>query len=115
MHAKTVSEYIDSLNEDGKQYVQQFCLFMMKTYPEYSVTISYAMPMWWKGSKIYEGYIGISAAKHHFSVHFSDQDLVQRVHEALPNCKRGKRCINIQYQDDRSFQVVLEYVKTFLK
>lgn len=115
MGVTSVSEYLDGLNADGKKYVQEFIEFMKREYPQLNHKISFSMPMWLIGTKMNEGYVAISAAKGHYSIHFSDEDFVLRLGKKLPSCKTGKRCINIKYGDDESFQVVTENVKKFLE
>lgn len=112
MKVNSVLEYIESLDENGKRYVNEFVSFMKEEYPKLNSKISFSMPMWLVGEKMNEGYIAISAAKNHFSIHFSDEDFVLKLSEKLPTCKRGKRCINIKYGDDKSFEVVKESIKT---
>ena len=46
------------------------------------------MPMWLLGKKMYEGYVAVSAAKAHFSIHFSDEEFLNRLAESLPACKK---------------------------
>lgn len=115
MSCRSVQEYVEMLNEDGKNYVNLFLKFMENEYPQFPVKISYSIPMWWKGKKMQEGYVGISAAKNHVSVHFSDENFVTVLHERLPGCKRGKRCINICYNDNASFQRILDAVNEFFR
>ena len=114
MGIRSVEEYLDSLNENGKIYVKRFMEFMVQEYPQYTVRISFSMPMWWKGEKMKEGYTAVSAAGNHVTVHFSDEAFVRSLGEQFPDCKTGKRCINIRYQDEQSFLSVLEKVKEFL-
>lgn len=73
------------------------------------------MPMWLVGKKMKEGYVAISAAKNHFSIHFSNEEFVNRPAESLPACKKGKRCINIKYCDEPSLHRVEESIHDFLK
>lgn len=110
----SMEEYIDSLSEEGKKYVKWFVEFMEEEYPQLKAKISFSMPMWWKGEKMRDGYVAVSAAKNHVSIHFSDENFVGFLCERLPDSKRGKRCVNICYRDDASFQTVLEGVKQFL-
>ena len=35
--------------------------------------------------------------------------------ESLPTCKKGKRCINIKYGDEKSLHAVEECISDFLK
>ena len=73
------------------------------------------MPMWLVGKKMYDGYVAVSAAKSHFSIHFSDEEFLNRLAESLPICKKGKRCINIKYGDEQSLCAVEERIRDFLK
>lgn len=115
MAVKSVEEYIESLNESGKKYVQEFVEFMNNEYPQLNHKICFSIPMWLNGTKMTEGYVGISGAKNHFSIHFSDEDYVCKLGEQLLSCKTGRRCINIKYGDDNAFDVVKEGVKSFLE
>ena len=54
--------YINSLDENGKRYVCEFVAFMKNEFPKITPKISFSMPMWWAGVKMYDGYIAISAA-----------------------------------------------------
>ena len=115
MGAASVSEYAASLNEEQRRYVSAFIDFMRAEYPQLIPKISFSMPMWLLGKKMYEGYVAVSAAKGHFSIHFSDEEFLSRLSESLPACKRGKRCINIPYGDEASLHAVEESISDFLK
>lgn len=80
MGVSSVSEYIENLNEDGKQYVNEF---MQKEYPNLLPKISFSMPMWLVGKKMSEGYIAISAAKNHFS----NEKYLEKMATELTTCK----------------------------
>ena len=77
--------------------------------------ISFSMPMWLLGKKMYEGYVAVSAAKSHFSIHFSDEEFLNRLAGRLPACKKGKRCINIKYGDEASLHAVEASIRDFLE
>lgn len=114
MKPNTIREFINSLDEGRAKEIRSFINFMGEKFPQISPKISYSMPMWWFGKKIYDGYIAISAATEHYSVHFSSEDTLQRLKEALPASKFGKRCINIRYGDEKSAEVVKQAVRDFL-
>lgn len=114
MGAASVSEYVASLNEEQQRHVSAFVDFMNGTYPQLTNKISFSMPMWLVGKKMNEGYVAVSAAKNHFSVHFSDEAFLNRLAERLPACKKGKRCINIKYGDEASLRAVEERIGDFL-
>lgn len=115
MGVASVSEYAASLNEQQQQPVNAFIHFMNTNYPQLTNKISFSMPMWLIGKKMSEGYVAVSAAKNHFSIHFSDEEFLNRLAESLPACKRGKRCINIKYGDEQSLHTVEESIGDFLK
>lgn len=114
MAVKTIEEYLESINDDGKKYVIQFIDFMQQEFPNLNSKISFSMPMWLVKNKMNEGYVAISTAKKHCSIHFSNEEYVLLLKKELKTCKAGKRCINIVYGDDTSFQSVLNSVKRFL-
>lgn len=111
----SVSEYVASLNEEQQRHVKAFLSFMNTEYPQLTNKISFSMPMWLVGKKMKDGYVAISAAKNHFSIHFSNEEFVNRLAESLPACKKGKRCINIKYGDELSLHRVEESIHDFLK
>ena len=110
MGAASVSEYMASLNKEQRRHVSAFIDFMSAEYPQLIPKISFSMPMWLLGKKMYEGYLAVSAAKSHFSIHFSDEEFLSRLAESLPACKKGKRCINIPYGDEASLRAVEERI-----
>lgn len=62
-----------------------------------------------------EEYVAISVAENHFSIHFSDEEFLNRLAESLPACKKRKRCINIPYGDEKSLHAVEECISDFLR
>lgn len=115
MSAVSVSEYVASLNKEQQRHINAFIEFMNTEYPQLTNKISFSMPMWLVGKKMQDGYVAISAAKNHFSIHFSNEEFVNHLSESLPACKKGKRCINIKYGDEPSLHMVEESIHDFLK
>ena len=115
MGLASVSEYVASLNEEQQRHICAFIEFMNTEFPQLTNKLSFSMPMWLVGKKMNEGYVAVSAAKNHFSIHFSDEEFLNRLAESLPACKKGKRCINIKYRDEQSFHAVEESISDFLK
>jgi predicted DNA-binding protein (MmcQ/YjbR family)/uncharacterized protein YdhG (YjbR/CyaY superfamily) len=110
----TVPEYFAAQSENGRVYGEKFAAFMEWEFPNLSPKISFSMPIWLVGKKMNEGYVAYSAAKNHFSIHFSSEEFVDRLNAELPDCKRGKQCINIKYGDEQAFETVQTKVKDFL-
>lgn len=57
MGASSVSEYVASLNEEQRRHVSAFMDFMSAEYPQVIPKISFSMPMWLLGKKMYDGYL----------------------------------------------------------
>ena len=115
MGAASVSEYVASLNEEQRRHVSAFIEFMSAEYPQLTPKISFSMPMWLLGKKMYEGYVAVSAAKNHFSIHFSNEEFLNHLADSLPACKKGKRCINVLYGDEASLHAVEASIRDFLE
>ena len=115
MGVASVSEYVASLNEEQQRHICAFIEFMNAEYPQLTNKISFSMPMWLVGKKMNEGYVAVSAAKNHFSIYFSDEEFLNHLSESLPNCKKGKRCINIKYGDESSLCAVEASIRDFLE
>ena len=115
MGVVSASEYVASLNEEQQRPINAFIEFMNVEYAQLTNKISFSMPMWLVGKKMNEGYVAVSAAKNHFSIHFSDEAFLNRLAERLPTCKKGKRCINVKYGDEQSLRAVEESISNFLK
>lgn len=115
MGVASVSEYVASLNEEQQRLINAFIEFMNTEYPQLTNKISFSMPMWLVGKKMNEGYVAVSAAKSHFSIHFSDEAFLNRLAESLSACKKGKRCINIKYGDESSLRAVEASIRDFLE
>lgn len=109
-----VAAYISGLHPDGQRWVDAFAAFMEREYPQLREKLCFSMPMWLAGGRMREGYVAVSAAARHFSVHFSDEDFVQELGHRLPGCRTGKRCINVKYGDADSFAAVKAAVADFL-
>lgn len=113
MAFNTINDYVESLDEGGKRCANSFITFMRNEFPKITPKICFAMPMWWLGVKMYDGYVAISVAKKHYSIHFHDENYLSRLKENLPKCKFGKRCINIKYGDEQTFSDVKQTIKDY--
>ena len=115
MKFNSVDEYVNSLNENEKKYIHEFINFIEDEFPIIKPRMCFAMPMWWLGEKMYNGYVAISCAKKHYSIHFHDDEYLSKLKKKLPNCTFGKKCISIKYGDEQSILVVKQTVKNYFK
>lgn len=113
MDLALIDGYISGLDENRRECIYDFAVFMKTEFPGITPKICFAMPMWWIGMKMYDGYVGISAAQKHYSIHFHDEKYISNMKKSLPGCGFGKRCINIKYGDEQSISVVKQNVRDY--
>jgi len=111
MKFTSIADYNNSLDENGKAAVHELNCFMSVEFPGITPKICFAMLMWWAGTKMYDGYIAISAAKKHFSIHFHDARCLYMLQRDLPGRKFGQKCVNIAYGDDQALEAVKRTIK----
>lgn len=63
---------------------------------------------------MYDGYVGISVAQKHFSIHFHSEEQILQMKQELRNCRYGKQCVKIQYNDEASITLVKKYVMAYM-
>lgn len=113
MSFTSIDDYINGLDDNAQKCVNDFVFFMKTEFPGITPKICFAMPMWWAGVKMCDGYVAISAAKKHYSIHFHDEKYILGLKKTLPDCGFGKKCINIKYGDEQSISVVKQKVKDY--
>lgn len=92
---KTVDEYISTLEEPGRAWVQEFVGFMRREYPGVSEGISYQIPTYKTGNT----YVAFSTAKAHFTFHTLDFARLEKLKEELPGIRFGKGSAKVPYDD----------------
>lgn len=111
----SIQQYIAKLNPEQKPDIIRFADHMTQTYPQLTGKISFAMPMWLFGQKMNEGYIAVSAAKHHYTIHFSDEKFVQNIKHELHLSKAGKRSLPIDYGNEKMWQIIKDKIIQFVE
>ncbi len=109
---ESVDNYIKNQGEKAQKSVTSFIAFMNEILPGKRAEIVFSMPMWKRGKKMSDGYVAISVAKQHYTIHFSDEEFVKNLSSAF---KCGKRCAGISYGDKAKEKLIREYVKEFVK
>jgi uncharacterized protein YdhG (YjbR/CyaY superfamily) len=110
----SINDYMSSLDVSQKKHISDFEDFMKIEFPQIVPKICFAMPMWWTGPKMYDGYVAASAAKKHYSIHFHDENYISKLKELLPNCTFGRKCINVKYDDEHTISIVKQMVSQYL-
>lgn len=111
MSVSTIEEYYSNINNDGKQILDEFISFMSEEFPNLKCKICFSMPMWFFHEKMKDGYIAISCATKHFSIHFSNEEYIIELINRYPSLKFGTRCANIKYSDTLGKAQIKEAIK----
>jgi len=113
MQEKSIERYIENASEKGKVSLAAFIAFMKEIIAR-NPEVVFSMPMWKKGKKMSEGYVAISVAKNYYTIHFSDEALVEKIAKEK-KYKCGKRCVNIPYGNSEGDLYIRDIVKAFVK
>ncbi len=109
---ESVDNYIRNQGEKAQKSVTSFISFMNEILPGKRAEIVFSMPMWKRVKKMSDGYVAISVAKQHYTIHFSDEEFVEELSSMF---KCGKRCASIPYDNKDKEKLIREYVKEFVK
>lgn len=100
--AKTVDEYITTLQEPGREWVSGFVECMRGEYPEISEGIAYQIPTYKFGNT----YVAFSATQGHFTFHTQDFVCLEMLKIMLPGVRFGKGSAKVDYTDKEARQVL---------
>ena len=114
MSFSSLSEYLSSLDDKGKDYTLRFIKLIENEYPTLKLRISFSMPMWWFKEKMKDGYIGVSATKLRFTLHLSSEPYIREIEKDRPDLKYGKQCISISYNKEEDFLFFEKKAKEFI-
>ena len=114
MSFSSLSEYLSSLDDKEKDYTLQFISIIEKEYPNLKLRFSFSMPMWWFKEKMKDGYVGVSATKSRFTLHFSSESYVRDIEKERPDLTYGKQCVSISYKREDDFLFLQKKAKEFV-
>lgn len=100
----SVNEYIDSYDDEKKEWITTFVTFMRENYPNWEETIAYQMPTY----KFLGQYIAFNAAKTHFTLHTLDYVMLDKLKEELSDAKFGKRCVKVKYKNKDAIPILFD-------
>ncbi|MDD5937290.1 MAG: hypothetical protein PUC65_17265 [Clostridiales bacterium] len=102
-----IKAYVDQFEQEKREWILEFTQYMHDKHPEMKPTIWFRMPTYKKDNV----YIAFSVAKQHFTVHTNDEQSFQLMKEALPDCKVGKRSIQIKYDQLDAKRVIYNTIE----
>ena len=114
MSFSSLSEYLSSLDDKGKDYTLRFIKLIENEYPALKLRISFSMPMWWFKEKMKDGYIGVSATKLRFTLHLSSEPYIREIEKDRPDLKYGKQCVSMSYKTEEDFLFLEKKAREFV-
>ena len=95
----TPQEYLDSFENDGKEWLAEFLAYMNEKHPDRPITMFRQRPMYKKVESYLNSYLMFTASKSHFSVHTLYFDIIEEMKAILPKADFGKGCVKVKYKD----------------
>ncbi len=90
----TPSEYLDSIEGAGREWLADFFDYMAKNHADIKPVMFRQRPMF----KVGKSYLMFTAAKEYFTLHCLNFDLIESLKKKVPNAGNGKGCVNIKYK-----------------
>lgn len=106
----TVAEYLESLPEPGRSWVQEFVDDTAAHYPSVRPVLFRQRPMFKFGASYRQGYVMFTAAKTHFTVHSVEFDLIEQLKRRLPAAQFGKGSVKVRFTDQAAKPILCDYV-----
>ena len=94
----TPQEYLDTLESDAKDWLNEFFTYMGKKHKKQSITMFRQRPMYKKEENYLKGYLMFTANPKHFAVHTLYFDIVEEMKSILPEADFGKGCVKVKYK-----------------
>ncbi len=111
----TVEEYLASLPEPARAWVDEFVTDTAAHYPSVPLVMFRQRPMFKFGATYQQGYVMFTAAKTHFTVHSVEFDLIEQLKARLPKAQFGKGSTKVRFTDEAAKPVLFDYVATVME
>lgn len=105
--ARTVDEYIDGLEGEGKEVITWLREVLNTAVPGLHESMEYGMPTYHKE----EVHFAFASQKQHFSLYVSDLDLLKLYKGKLGKVSLGRSCIRFRHLSDINQEAVTELLR----
>ncbi|MBN2005359.1 MAG: hypothetical protein JXA21_18525 [Anaerolineae bacterium] len=95
----TPEEYLASVGEPGRTWLEEFFAYMREKHPELKITMFRQCPMYKFKQSYLDGYVMFTVAKTHFTFHTLDFDLIEEMKSKMPRAGFGKGSIKVKFTD----------------
>ncbi len=103
---ETLEQYLETLDDNGKHWVCEFCSYVTKNYPHLELTMFRQRPMFKRKDSYLDGYVMFTAAKSHFTFHTLNFALVEEAKTLLNGAQFGKGSIKVKYKNDGAIPIL---------
>jgi len=96
----TPDEYLDSLNEVARAWVQEFFDYLEENHKNFTISMFRQRPMYKNVEDNYlKGYLMFTGNKTHFVIHTLEFDIIEEMKALTPRAQFGKGCVKVKYKD----------------
>lgn len=111
---ETPQEYLDSLDEPARGWVTHLVRYAERR-SGIDAELFRSRPMVKVGRRWQDGYVLVTAAQGHGTVHALDFDLVDETRALLPRAGSGKGSVQARYDDAAAVEVLERFVDRVLE
>lgn len=113
--AESPQAYLEQAPEAGRPWLEEFWAYVDERAPRLEATMFRGVPMYKFADSYLSGYVMVTAAKGHFSVHLIDFDLVAAAQAAIPGAFGGKGSVSVRYSNEAAKPALLALIDTALE
>ncbi len=106
--------YLDAAPDAGRPWLEEFWAHVHDRCPGLELTMFRSTPMFKFADSYLKGYVMMTAAKAHFSVHAIDFDLVQQTREEIPGAFGGRGSVSVKYANEAAKPALRAFVDEVL-
>jgi hypothetical protein len=112
---ESFEEYIESVGEDGKNWLNEFYKYMKEKHPTNKVSMFRQRPMYKFGEKYTDGYVMFTIAKEHFTLHILDFELVEKAKTRIKKASFGKGSIKVKFSENDAIPELKKIIDETIK
>ena len=111
---ETPQQYLDAAPEAARPWLEEFWAHVREKAPTLDLVMFRQTPMFRFADSYLKGYVMVTAAAKHVSVHALEFDLVAATKQRIPGAFGGKGCVSVKYANTDAKPALKEFVDEVL-
>ncbi len=113
--AESPQEYLEQAPDIARPWLEEFWAYVAGRAPRLVVTMFRGVPMYKFADSYLKGYVMVTAAKGHFSLHLIDFDLVADAQAGIPGAFGGKGSVSVRYTNEAAKPLLKQTIDAALE